>query len=707
MALFHTGNAQTADALQEAEEQVKRASLQIQTLNTEIQASRNMAAQYQQSYNFLCEAVREFCFELLGQRYASAQLSDDNPYSNMLPARLLKEAIDAYHYDMDEMQIHMQRVIEQLEKEQKEKENLENQISRLTLRISNMTQNGVIQTAGRDSGVERLNTQHSQSETNIYINEDGSAEVEITANDPDEFESTVGVILNSSAAEPYKAAKQHKGKTMSQLKEERKQKEDGGKIGPKKEEQQAQKEKGLLKEKPLSQKREEPLKDKQQNTQKAENQKIREPEQKNRQKEEQGEQNQDKNKRDDFSVKKKKLIRAEEPSKESDLKEQKKESATAKDSKKNEKKQQDNSLTGKNRGEDFSAKEKEAALKQTPDPEKEQRPKGKEKNCHPEQPQQNKSGEKKESKKATDNQKDTKMTNARANDSPNSEKTKQNVFAEKSERSGCERGTQKKKHNSRTMPNMYMVNIGDMEEQYKNDEGVQSVLKAIGMEGHSRTKFIQQYCDQHAEKKISGTSLGEIIKGLHRNGIIEKEKVDIGNKRICLYRFSDLGEKVFYDLYKQDPALPEWNRVKRDHDNVRHGYLIYEVAEQLQKSALYQEISYGRKENTIRIPKEDGSNTLYIPDIIAKKTDGTCEYYEIEAGGNPMDFVTSKLDKMAMVTDNFYFISPNAEEMEKLTEHVKKWLSTRGQERLRGISVYLGTITRFSAGGWQTVFKTE
>ena len=208
-----------------------------------------------------------------------------------------------------------------------------------------------------------------------------------------------------------------------------------------------------------------------------------------------------------------------------------------------------------------------------------------------------------------------------------------------------------------------------------NEKICSAIVEAVGKHGISE---FPEICDFCVTKGINDSKVEDAIYDLEKEKIIVSEMIKPFNRNrgVRLIKLTeDLGEKLYFDKYKEKPVEPEMEKIRRENDNYEHGYSIKDVVLQLKAFGYKDEdISMDRKKNTMTI---SGSIT-WIPDVVAKNpVSHQIEYYEVETGKtNPKDFVY-KLDKAVQATNKVKVIVGNKMVADNYLEHVKNWFNSK------------------------------
>ena len=228
------------------------------------------------------------------------------------------------------------------------------------------------------------------------------------------------------------------------------------------------------------------------------------------------------------------------------------------------------------------------------------------------------------------------------------------------------------------------------------------VIEAIGNEGLSEQSDIKEYCKKR--NPVSDTTHFNTVGKLLKMRILFKTRVDTGSRWFYTDEFTDTGRALFIKQYKKEPVESEVKRLTKEHNNLRHGYMIKHTANILREKFNYKSISTSRKSNYIKL--SDGRAS--IPDIIAVQGQ-TTEYFEIECGNHIQAEFNEKCNKLKMVTKKINFVVPDADIMEKkLKPQIEKWIKDSGGNKplaQAGITVYLTTLQKLKFKKWEYLYN--
>lgn len=245
----------------------------------------------------------------------------------------------------------------------------------------------------------------------------------------------------------------------------------------------------------------------------------------------------------------------------------------------------------------------------------------------------------------------------------------------------------------------HVINLQDYANQCNNIMWL--ILDLIGKEGISVSPDIRE---RVVNPNITNPAFNLALNNLNKMNLIKQEKINTGWRWFYIYELSSLGISLFFDKYKKKPIVCEKQQIKKDHTTALHGYCIKDTMYILKSILGYETVNMSRKTNSLNL--YDGKT--YIPDIIATKNKRTIiDYFEVELGHHTQVDFNEKCNKMRMVTQNLYFIVPNATVMNKvLAKQIAQWvISKGGKDKLQGLNIYLTTLTKLTSAKWEIEYK--
>ncbi len=199
----------------------------------------------------------------------------------------------------------------------------------------------------------------------------------------------------------------------------------------------------------------------------------------------------------------------------------------------------------------------------------------------------------------------------------------------------------------------------------------QKIMEAIGREGISEHPALLDYCLK-SNTGITDTKFEIACDKLKSNLIVDMETVQSFNRirGIRVYSLSnEVGKPLYKEIFREKPVVSEKEKIKRENDNLSHGYSIKDVKVQLEEFG-YTDVSMDRKDNTIPIA---GANT-WVPDIIGTNpTTGRKEYFEIEMGTHNQTNFNAKMDKANLKASILRIVVPNKTVQDNICRKIDDW----------------------------------
>jgi hypothetical protein len=249
--------------------------------------------------------------------------------------------------------------------------------------------------------------------------------------------------------------------------------------------------------------------------------------------------------------------------------------------------------------------------------------------------------------------------------------------------------------------NNVMAHVVDLKDYIeKMDDVMWDIVRVIGKKGLSESKDIKKFV---LMEKVTESAFNTALTKLRSMQIIDQERINTGWRWFNTYELSSTGKRIYLEMFKENPVECEKQILQREHMTALHGYCIKDTAHILKAIFQYDDTCTERKKNTIKLP----SGGAYIPDVIAKKKKGALvDYFEVELGHHTQKDFNDKCDKMRSVTNNLYFVVPDADTMNnKLARQIGQWVLERGgKDKLKGITVYLTTLTKLNEGKFENIY---
>ena len=231
------------------------------------------------------------------------------------------------------------------------------------------------------------------------------------------------------------------------------------------------------------------------------------------------------------------------------------------------------------------------------------------------------------------------------------------------------------------------------------------VVQTIGEQGINEQSEIKSYILQNlvgTDSSINDSTINIAITNLMRMQILKRIKIVCGNRWFYIFELDEMGVRAYIGKYSKKPVLSEAQRLIKEHDNIKHGYLIKEASMIMKSKFDYESISTSRKVNYIRLP----NGKACIPDIMCAKS-GTVDYYEVECGNHNQEDFNDKCNKYRMVTKTIHFIVPQNEVLKTLQSQISGWIkSCGGHENLKKgeMVVKVTTMKKLLENKWELIY---
>lgn len=235
----------------------------------------------------------------------------------------------------------------------------------------------------------------------------------------------------------------------------------------------------------------------------------------------------------------------------------------------------------------------------------------------------------------------------------------------------------------------HIIDLADFEKRF--NDVMWEVLTVIGSEGVAKYPEIERKV-MEANSSVVKTKLRSATMELYRMKVLDQESLNLPlTPRVLVYKLSDIGIRLYRKRTGKMPVESEMDRVRKEHDNLEHGYGIMDLERVLSDSGRYREVRIFNRDRALNI----SGNRKYIPDVIALPVKGNfTEYIEYERGFHTQPDFNAKCNKMCKVTRFVNFVAPNKTVLtKKLRPQVEAWIRERGIESIKNIRVRLTTPT--------------
>ena len=235
-----------------------------------------------------------------------------------------------------------------------------------------------------------------------------------------------------------------------------------------------------------------------------------------------------------------------------------------------------------------------------------------------------------------------------------------------------------------------LAHVMDLNELKKRfNDTMWKILEVIGSEGLAKYPDIERFIMEKSPEIVKN-KLRTATQQLYRMKVLDQESLNLPlTPRVLIYYLTDIGERLYRTRFEKAPVESERDKVRREHDNIEHGYGIMDLEKVLSESGRYKEIHIFNRRRAIPLP----NHRQYIPDIICIPKQGSyTEYIEYERGTHTQADFEVKCSKMCKVTRYLNFVAPNRTVLlKRLRPQIEAWIASRGVESLRNIRIRLST----------------
>lgn len=258
-------------------------------------------------------------------------------------------------------------------------------------------------------------------------------------------------------------------------------------------------------------------------------------------------------------------------------------------------------------------------------------------------------------------------------------------IAHKVVRSGEDEANRHNNSSDESVPNF--DEIDTVTAQLSHDQKL--IIRVMGETGNIMMSDIHEAYQKYGQKTKT-TITGE-IKRLNSFQLIHITRITEGLRpNTNIYYLTALGECVYFRLYGKKAIRSQYQTILGEHSSLEHGLNIMDLANCLRKYGQAYEFvkEWNRKDPiSVQVPifntitkKVEPTDLKYVPDIRFRFRGEKQEHYiEYERNTCSQEDFFTKCEKMLKVTRILRFVTPNADETNKLIQRVKEWIRTRKQ----------------------------
>ena len=231
------------------------------------------------------------------------------------------------------------------------------------------------------------------------------------------------------------------------------------------------------------------------------------------------------------------------------------------------------------------------------------------------------------------------------------------------------------------------------------------VIQTIGEQGINEQSEIKSFILQKLvgnDSSINDSTINIAIANLMKMQILKRIKIVCGNRWFYIFELDEMGVRAYIGKFSKKPVMSEAQKLIKEHDNIKHGYLIKEASMIMKQKFDYESISTSRKYNYIKLT----NGKACIPDITCAKS-GVVDYYEVECGNHNQDDFNDKCNKYRMVTKTIHFIVPQNEVLKTLQSQISAWIKSCGGPQVlkKGdMIVKVTTMKKLLENKWELVY---
>ena len=247
-------------------------------------------------------------------------------------------------------------------------------------------------------------------------------------------------------------------------------------------------------------------------------------------------------------------------------------------------------------------------------------------------------------------------------------------------------------------------------EKYDLKERAWRVLEIMGSTGSAREPQIRQlYVAKYKEENVTKTSISQALSDLKNSGLAEKINISSVRGGSYAYKLSPDGQAVFRKKYSKTPVSSEPDKAKINHDNLKHGYAIIYLAEDLEKRSEVTRAIWDTRRRHMRTK----DNREVIPDLIVELKSKVPLYIEVEMGSTVQKSFNDKVGKWILCNRECNIVVPNREALAKVIAQVDRCIEAgnfSGEWKVRLSGHKDITLTPYSIdtdAAWHHIFSSK
>lgn len=236
------------------------------------------------------------------------------------------------------------------------------------------------------------------------------------------------------------------------------------------------------------------------------------------------------------------------------------------------------------------------------------------------------------------------------------------------------------------------------------------VFEIIVANGISEEKIAKEVCIRELirmnEPCVCENTVWRSIKFLVNLNLFDVVKIVTGYRSFNILELSTFGSMMYVNAFRKKPPIQAHKRIKEEHANIHHGYMVMDTADILRSKFDYVKVTTDREENTMNF--RDGLSC--IPDVCAIRRDSKFDCFEVECGNHHQVDMHVKLTKLCRLGCRIIIVGQNRKIVSGvLKRQVDSWVAHIGREKLlaRGQQVILTTISDLSKGKATYLYNFE
>lgn len=194
------------------------------------------------------------------------------------------------------------------------------------------------------------------------------------------------------------------------------------------------------------------------------------------------------------------------------------------------------------------------------------------------------------------------------------------------------------------------------------------VIHVMGTTGCATRDDIYLMISKYHKISVSSSEFSNFMPILESLGVLETYSIPSAlSANYFIHQLTSKGLKWFTYLFDDKLVPSELVLIKKDHDNLEHGYFIKETR-QILIDLGYNKVTMNRSENTFQIGERS-----WIPDLVAFSKANKKIFVEVERGHHKQVDFDDKINRASCITKELYFVVPDNEAKKIIQDQISRW----------------------------------